>query len=210
MPRAPDDFIKRQFDRFAGSFDQVLANLDYRVPELIRQRLKQHKLPSAELEILDAGCGTGLCGPFLKPLAAQLIGVDLSPGMLDLARRRDLYDDLIEAELTGYLQQSPQAFDLIVCSDTLCYFGDLSAILDATSAALKPGGLFIFSVEHLEPERPAGFRINSSGRYSHCKPYVLAQLGKSGLETESCREEVLRKERGEKVHGMVIEARSPC
>ena len=44
-------------------------------------------LPSASRpRILDAGCGTGLCGPLLRPLAARLVGVDLSEKMVELAR----------------------------------------------------------------------------------------------------------------------------
>jgi len=208
VQRVPDDFVTKLFDKFAQSFDGVLANLDYRVPDLIRARLKQVKdWPAAGIEILDAGCGTGLCGPFLKPLASNLTGVDISAKMLELAERRKLYDKLIECELTAFLQRSAQTFDLIVCADILEYFGDLAAVFDATSSALRPGGLFIFSVEHLREEKPAGFQINPTGRYSHNKSYVFSRLRESGLELEYCMEEALRKEAGEDVAGLIIEAR---
>ncbi|MCX4239251.1 class I SAM-dependent DNA methyltransferase [Paraliomyxa miuraensis] len=60
-------------------------------------------LERRDLDVLDAGCGTGLCAPLLRPLARTLVGVDLSGKMLDQARRRGGYDELIEAELTEML-----------------------------------------------------------------------------------------------------------
>ena len=45
--------------------------------------------PAKALDILDAGCGTGLCGPLLAPYARRLVGVDLSDGMLKHAREKN-------------------------------------------------------------------------------------------------------------------------
>ena len=53
--------------------------------------------------MLDAGCGTGLCGPLIAPYARRLVGVDLSERMLAQARARDVYDELVKGELTAYL-----------------------------------------------------------------------------------------------------------
>ena len=134
--RASDAFVQLAFDRFAASFDSKLAALDYRAPELVAKAV--HAAcgePSATLAVFDAGCGTGLCGPLLRPYAADLVGADLSAGMLDKARERACYDDLIRAELTGYLQDQPARFDLVVSADTLCYFGDLSEVLAAARGA---------------------------------------------------------------------------
>ena len=80
VPDKPDElYIKDLFDGFAGSFDKVLSNLEYHAPQQIQaivEDLHQHTEPHT-LRIVDAGCGTGLCGHYLKPLASQLIGVDL-------------------------------------------------------------------------------------------------------------------------------------
>ena len=86
--RAPDDYVKSLFDRFADSFEESLIHLEYRAPELVAGAMAQaFGQPAGDLEILDAGCGTGLCGPLLKPHARRLEGVDLSAGMLKRARR---------------------------------------------------------------------------------------------------------------------------
>ena len=98
--------------------------------------------------MLDAGCGTGLCGPLLAPYARRLVGVDLSEGMLALAKEKNVYDALMKSELTDYLRDHAAAFDVIVSADTLVYFGDLEDVLAAAAGALRPNGLFIFTLEH--------------------------------------------------------------
>jgi predicted TPR repeat methyltransferase len=116
--RASDAFIEETFDNFAGSFDAKLAQLSYRAPALVAGMLADIQA-SKSLDILDAGCGTGLCGPLVAPYARRLIGVDLSARMLAQARAKNVYDELVRSELTAYLYDSPGAFDAIVSADTL-------------------------------------------------------------------------------------------
>ena len=80
--RAPEAYVRKFFDHYAPHFDESLTRLQYRAPQLIAERLTRSVTPSGNLEVLDAGCGTGLCGPLLKPFAARLVGVDLSAGLL--------------------------------------------------------------------------------------------------------------------------------
>ena len=110
MPaRASDAYIEKTFDSFAASFDAKLAKLlDYRAPALVAEMLAHAGVDAARsLDVLDAGCGTGLCGPLVAPYARRLVGVDLSEAMLDRARARNVYDELVTGELTAYLRDSP-------------------------------------------------------------------------------------------------------
>jgi predicted TPR repeat methyltransferase len=116
-------------------------------PELIIERLALVTAAASSLDILDAGCGTGLCGPLLKPFAAHLVGVDLSAGMLKEAAKSALYDELIEADLTTYMATHPLAFDVIVAADTLVYHGRLDHAVTAAATALKPGGFLLRGVK---------------------------------------------------------------
>jgi predicted TPR repeat methyltransferase len=163
---------------------------------------------SAGLDILDAGCGTGLCGPLVAPYARRLVGVDLSEGMLEHARGKGVYDDLVRAELTEYLGNNRAAFDLIVSADTLVYFGALEDVLAAVAGALRPGGLFVFTLEHaVAAEAGVDYRLETHGRYSHSRPYVDRLLTALRLQPTIAQAE-LRMEAGAPVAGLVIRART--
>lgn len=203
--RASDRYVASLFDSFAATFDHKLARLDYRAPELVAEAVaaSQDKA-TAGLVILDAGCGTGLCGPALKPFATHLAGIDLSPRMLERAAQRNLYDVLEEVELTAFLEAHPGRYDLIVSADTLCYFGRLDRVFAAAAAALRPGGRLVFSVE--SSESADGFTLHGHGRYSHARSYVEDALGAAGLILLGARPGVLRMERGDPVAGLVLTA----
>ena len=147
--RASSAFVEKTFDSFASSFESKLASLSYRAPSLIAAMLEDSGLePSHCLDVLDAGCGTGLCGPIVAPFARWLVGVDLSEGMLAHANDKNVYHALMKAELTEFLRDNGEAFDLIVSADTLVYFGDLKGAIAAFAYALRPNGLFVFTLEH--------------------------------------------------------------
>jgi predicted TPR repeat methyltransferase len=208
--RASDAFIEKTFDTFAGSFDAKLATLQYRAPALVAAALAGGEAAASKtLDVLDAGCGTGLCGPLIAPYARRLVGVDLSAGMLAQARARQVYDDLVKRELTTYLLESPGAFDAIVSADTLVYFGPLEAVVAASALALRPGGRLIFTVEELSGGGPgAGYAISPHGRYSHARQYVERVLLEANLQPEITAAE-LRLEAGEPVPGLVVSAAKP-
>ena len=177
--RASDAFVEKTFDSFAASFDAKLASLAYRAPSLVAEMLAHAGVAaSRSLDVLDAGCGTGLCGPLVVPYARRLIGVDLSEGMLARARARNVYDELARRELTAYLRDSPASFDVIVSADTLVYFGPLDAVAAAAASALRPGGVLVFTVEELSAG--AGYSINPNGRYRHASGYLGRVLADAG------------------------------
>ncbi len=135
--RASDAYVRDTFNPFAAEYDLALERLSYRGPVLIALALTQGcGEPAAALEVLDAGCGTGLCGPSLRPYARRLTGVDLSPDMLARAGRRGIYDELVERELVGWLAERVGAFDIIAAADTLIYFGALEPVFEAAGRAL--------------------------------------------------------------------------
>ncbi|MES1166126.1 MAG: tetratricopeptide repeat protein [Verrucomicrobiota bacterium] len=206
--RATDAFVEHTFDSFAASFDEVLARLNYQAPALCAQAVADVLgVPAAALDVLDAGAGTGLCGPLLRPYARRLIGIDLSPGMLAEARKRQAYDALETAELTAFMAAHPGTFDLVVSADTLVYFGELAAALAAAGQALRGDGLLVFTVEHAVPEPPAGYRLNPHGRYSHGEAYLRGALAAAGLTPITLANAHLRTENRLPVDGLVVTAR---
>ncbi len=209
--RASDAYVRETFDRFAPGYDAALERLSYRGPILIGMALAQGSgKAEGTLDVLDAGCGTGLCGPMLRPYARRLTGVDLSPGMLARAARLGVYDELVETELVGWLTERWSAFDLIASADTLSYFGPLERALAALARSLKPGGRLIFTVEHLTSGEDAEHRLEPTGRYSHAEPYVRRVLEASGLSPRVVLRGVLRHEGGQPVAGLVVLADRPA
>lgn len=205
-PRSPASHVRRTFDAAAESFDERLVGcLEYQAPQLVRDAfaecLSSHV---GALEVLDAGCGTGLCGPLLRPWAARLTGVDLSPAMLRQAMRREIYDELVEADLPDWLTQRPEAFDLIAASDVFTYFGDLAPLLAAIAAALRPAGLAAFTVDASDL---LDVHLRAVQRFAHRAKYVAATVRQVGLEVVLERECQLRVEHGQPVDGVLFAVR---
>jgi predicted TPR repeat methyltransferase len=205
--RASNGFVAETFDSFAANFETKLAKLSYRAPALVAAMLEDSgRGPAKSLDVLDAGCGTGLCGPLVVPYARRLTGVDLSAGMLAQAKEKNVYDLLVKGELTEYLQDNSAAFDLIVSADTLVYFGGLEEVLAAAEGALRPDGLLIFTLEHsVGCDATPDYRLELHGRYSHSSGYVERLLTGAGLVPEVAQAE-LRMESGAPVAGLVIRA----
>ena len=122
------------------------------------------------LDILDLGCGTGLCGALFRDWARTLTGVDLSPKMLDRARKRGTYDELIEDDLVTVLHGAANRFDLILASDVLLLIGDLEPIFRAAQTALRLGGRFAFTTYRLA-DAP-GYRLLPYGEFAHSREYL--------------------------------------
>lgn len=204
-PRASDGYIVQTFDEFAETFEAKLAQLQYRAPSLVAEAVADAGLPeSRALDVLDAGCGTGLCGPLLARYARRLVGVDLSAGMLARAREKDVYDELVNGELTAYLQEHPGAFDLVVSADTLVYFGALDDAVAAAARALRPGGTLVFTVEAaIDAGADPPYALQPHGRYAHHRDYVRRVLTAAGLEPHIGDVE-LRLERGLPVPGLIV------
>jgi predicted TPR repeat methyltransferase len=202
--RAPDAYVQQIFDDLADNFESHLAELEYRAPALLGEALAGVLAsPAGTLDILDAGCGTGLCAPLLKPYAKRLLGVDLSARMLALAEAKQAYDQLIQAELAAFLGSRNEAFDLIVSSDTLCYFGELVPVFRAAAKALRAGGLLAFTLEDAGGE-VGGVHLNQHGRYAHGRLYVEEALGAAGLQPRLFSPVVLRQEAKQPVAGHLV------
>ena len=204
-PRASDQYVESTFDSFAVSFESKLARLSYRAPRLLATVLGDIVgTPSKQLDVVDVGCGTGLCGPLIAPYARTLVGVDLSAKMLAQAREKQVYDELLQMELTAALRARPAASaDVIVSADTLVYFGQLSEVMAAAAHALRPGGSLLFTLEHASGESAPDFHLETHGRYTHAQPYVERELRAHGFEPEIGHAD-LRMESGLPVAGLVV------
>jgi len=209
--RAADEYVATMFDGFAETFDVNLARLNYAAPQILTAALAEVvRFSEGRLTVLDAGCGTGLCGPLLRSTAEKLTGVDLSAGMLARAKARKVYDELHEGELVAFMRAHPDSYDVVISADTLVYFGVLDEAMAAAAAALKPGGVVAFTVEAAPVEATENFSLQPHGRYVHRKDYVRSCVESAGLEVLQIEHGVLRKEMGADANGHVTLARKPA
>lgn len=206
--RAPADYVRALFDRYAPRFDADLeGRLGYRTPALLAALVERTGLaPARALSVLDLGCGTGLSGVALAPFAARMEGLDLSPRMLEEAARRGIYAALHEADLEHFLATHPGAWDLIAAADVLNYLGDLGPSMTGIAGALRPGGIAAFSIE---TGAGAGFALGEGLRYRHDPGHVAELARGAGLDEVAREAVVLREERGTPVQGTLFVFRRP-
>ena len=206
LTRAPTAYIAKSFDNFAAVYEDNMTGLGYKAPAHALAALRAAAQGGILAQILDAGCGTGFCGPLLRPLTQRLTGVDLSASMIDKARAKGCYDAFEVAELCAFMRAHPAEFDAVVSADTLNYFGALEEPFAGAAACLKPGGWLVFTLEKLAEGAPESYRVEPHGRYSHGADYVRGALRGAGLEPISLELKPLRRERGADVAGLIVTA----
>ena len=200
--RVSDRCIVQLYSRFAAFYDENMSDdLEYRAPALLGEALTAALGDRRRLDILDLGCGTGLSGGVLRARARRLIGVDLSPAMVERARARAVYDAVHVAEITAFLEADGHGpIDLIAACDALIYFGDLRQVIVPAAAHLAPDGVVAFTVERgdIYP-----FRLTDAGRFTHHRDHLIEVAAAANLAVVVLDEAILRYEYGNPVHGLV-------
>ena len=108
------DEVARSYDAWAETYEADMAKAGYRHPAVCLALLARH-LPKGAAPVLDAGCGTGLLGAWLGLVGyPEVDGLDLSDGMLAVARRKGCYRDLHKLALGGVLPFEDGAYAGIV------------------------------------------------------------------------------------------------
>jgi len=207
-PELPEAYVAGVFDDYADRFEAALVErLGYRVPGALHDLVARlGGSGTLHARVLDLGCGTGLAGERFRACSSWLEGVDLSAGMVAIARRKSIYDLLEVGEAVTFAALKKRHYDLVVAADVLVYMGDLEAVMAAVSHALVPGGRFAFSVEAVEG---AGFRLTAGHRYAHSQPYLRRMVEEAGLALEAVVETTCRLEAGQPLPAFLVVARRP-
>ena len=200
----PAQYVTSLFDGYAVNYDEILVEkLNCQVPKLmLMEGIKQLPDKSVKLDILDLGCGTGLCGVAFRDLATTLVGIDLSSGMLAKSGEREIYTELLQGDILTVLENTEQQFDLVLSGDVFVYIGALDGVFSRVRKCLKTGGLFIFSVEREEGHEK--YKIRKSGRYAHSPEYIKTLTVNTGFSMVSNNSATLRNEHGKPVAGEII------
>lgn len=223
MPiNAPRVYVERLFDDYAADFsDHLVQALNYRGHERLVGRLLQRETRRYG-QVLDVGCGGGLCGALVRPRADHLCGLDVSRAMVEKARSLGVYDALFHADVAEHLRasQAPssgadaQRYDLIIAADVFNYIGALEQVFAAASAAQAPGGLFCFTVEALPDGAPqiadtpqhdgAEMQLLPTMRYAHSEAYVRRAASAQHYRVDEIFRAALREDQGVALEALYV------
>ncbi len=205
----PPAYVRSLFDQYAPRFDKALRDdLNYRGPELLLKAVfavcRARQRPVRFARMIDLGCGTGLAGKTFQPFVDEMIGIDLSPGMIARAEQTGLYARLDVTDMEAGLCAEPAASaDFVVAADAFVYLGDLTPVLAEISRVLRPGGLLAFTVETHTAENVI---LGNALRYAHGESYIRSALVAASLAVVSLQHASTREDRGAAVPGLVVVA----
>jgi SAM-dependent methyltransferase len=131
--------------RYAAMVDRKAENALYERPATLSLLP-----PVAGKQVLDAGCGPGVYAEWLIEHGAEVVGVDVSPKMIRLARRRlGRGVELHLADLDKPLDfLEADTFDIILCSLVLDYVKDWRRLFGEFNRLLRGFGVLVFSTGH--------------------------------------------------------------
>lgn len=199
VTQSPPEYVASLFNSYADHYDSHMQEgLHYRVPEQLAQMLRAYIEPKAAWDVLDVGCGTGLCAASLRPYAKSLTGIDIAENMLSVAEKRNQYDALIHADILPFLLSKPNNYHLLMAGDVLVYMGDLDDLFGAIEKTLKTDGLFLFNAE---VSNNPSYELTLSGRFAHNKSYIDNLLQKYQLTIVDYCAAALREQASEPVLG---------
>jgi predicted TPR repeat methyltransferase len=204
-PPAPRRYVEALFDDYAADFQShVINQLRYEGHARLLQPLllAQRRFHRA----LDLGCGTGLCGALIHPLVDRLDGVDISQSMLQQARRLEIYNELVHADLGVFLESAEQAADLVIAADVFIYVGDLAKIFSSIRRVLAAGGCFVFTVEVADGDQDV--QLLPSLRYAHSERYIRQLSKASGFHVDDIVYATIRYDQAQPVAGMYVYLRT--
>ena len=160
------DDVVRVFDGMADDYDVLepwYEHLYARVHAILRETLGQ-PTPTGTAAALDAGCGTGFQAAALEELGYRTHGVDLSPALLAIARRRLPRARFVHGRLEA-LPYASRSFDAVTCcGSTLSFVADPEAALRELGRVLRPGGQLLLEVEHKWSADLAWMAVSAAAR----------------------------------------------
>ena len=201
-PAPPREYVQALFDTYADDFQSHLTGaLHYQAHQVLVGNLPP--APAGRWRsVRDLGCGTGLCGPLIKPAADRVDGLDVSERMLDQSRATGVYTDLVQADISEWLATVQRQDDLVMAADVFIYVGALEPVFAGVARVLAPGGVFAFSVEELSGGED--LRLMPSLRYAHSEAYVRRLAQAHGMQVRHTVRAPIREDQRRPIDGLYV------
>jgi predicted TPR repeat methyltransferase len=205
----PPTYVRALFNQYAPKFEAALVNdLGYCGPAVLFKAVLAARAaarkPAFFRRAIDLGCGTGLAAAAFAAQTDEVIGIDLSPRMIELARLTGIYAELEAAEIVEGLSGKAEASaDLVLAADVMVYVHDMAPLLREVARVLAPGGLLAFTAETHSGE---GVKLGAGLRYAHSPATVRGSIEAAGLALDRLEAASSRTEGGVPVPGLVAVA----
>jgi len=198
----PQEYVRKVFDHYSTKFERhVVETLHYRIPTLLRHSF--HTIVKEDLHfknVIDLGCGTGLAGIEFRLNADRLSGVDISPKIVEEAKKKRVYDILVVADIIEFLNDTDEKYDLFIATDVFIYRGNLKGIFESVQNRSLSGAYFLFSTESCAEN---DYILRPTGRYAHSRTYIESLAKEYGFVVELCQSAGVRKEHGQWIMGHI-------
>lgn len=149
------DAQQAAYDTWADSYERDLCAMGYRLPALATGAFTRFVAPDCG-PILDAGCGGGIQAEALAQLGyGPLIGLDLSDGMLEVARQKGIYADLHQGALGQQLDLPDGSMQAVLCIGTITPNHAPPESFDGLITVAAPGAPIVFSLRDDADQDPA-------------------------------------------------------
>ncbi len=144
--KTSEDSIKL-YKKWAQTYDEDFALYsNYLSPKKICSYFNKHAR-NTDTPILDVGAGTGLVGECLyKTGNKKIIGIDISPEMLEQAKFKGCYSSLVEADVTKKIPLKSDSIGAVVSAGTFTHGHVGPDAFDELLRIVKTGGLFVISI----------------------------------------------------------------
>ena len=198
---APLVYVESLFNNYAKNFERSLTKeLDYKFPKKMCEFLIDHNdIPNTFDNAIDLGCGTGLSGEVFRDYVDFFTGVDLSKNMLDIAKKKKIYDEFLTGDICNILEKSTKKYNLFIIADVFIYIGELQDVFSKIKNRSEEGAIVIFSTEHMEE---GDYKLVKQ-RYRHSKNYIEKTLKQNNFKLIDFKTEKLRKDKDSYITGGV-------
>jgi predicted TPR repeat methyltransferase len=143
---ANNEELARTYDEWAEAYDEDAAKFGYQNPALVTGMIERY-VGADDGAILDAGAGTGIMGEIFAILGhGNLVGIDLSEGMLAIARRKNVYREVRQRVMGEPLDFADDAFAAATAVGVLTVGHAPPEPFDELVRVTRPGGHLVFTV----------------------------------------------------------------
>ena len=181
--------LTERYDEWASSYDDdLIAQEEYRAPAIAAEVL--YRLVPKEAKLLDAGAGTGLLGEVLAAAGyGDVVAIDLSQGMLDVAEAKGVYRELRQMVLGEHLDFPTNVFDAVAAVGVFTAAHAPASSFQELVRVAKPGGHIVFTLSEQAYEE-SGFKealelLESQGKWALAEKTDSMKLTKDSPTTSS-------------------------